>query len=270
MKLNDLVNQIRNEGFKLNRARVKVCQEIFMTKLALSPFKDSVIFKGGTIMYQLSKELRRSTDDVDIDFMKLSIENDKLSSFLNSIGLIDSEDEIHFKVVENQIRKLNHEDYEGKRVLLEFSDSSKSTLRLKLDIGIHTQFKVHQNAILFNLITSDKGIELLANPIEQMIVEKTSSFVKFGVLSTRMKDLYDIYYLITNHPYSFEDVVKIVEMYYIESGPYSSLSEYSLKMLGILETSEFITNLVRSENWTQRNIDEIIFTLNQFFLKFNS
>lgn len=221
-------------------------------------------------MYQLSKELRRSTDDVDIDLMKLSIEDDKLTNVLNAIGAIDSVDEIHFKVIENQIRTLNHQDYDGKRVLLEFSDLSKNTLKLKLDIGIHTQFKVHQNTILFNLISSDQGIELLANPIEQMIVEKTSSFVKFGVLSTRMKDLFDIYYLINHHSYSTEDLLKIIELYYIETGKFKSSKDYAVRMTDILENPEFMSHLARSENWTQRNIDEIISTLTQFFLKFIS
>ena len=38
MSLIELVKVLRNEGFKQNRARVKVCQEVFMTKLALSTY----------------------------------------------------------------------------------------------------------------------------------------------------------------------------------------------------------------------------------------
>jgi len=155
MSLIELVKLLRNEGFKQNRARVKVCQEVFMTKLALSRFKDFVLFKGGTIMYQLSKELRRSTEDVDIDLIKLSISDKNLISVLNQIGNLDTGNGIIFTVLENQIESLKHQSYEGKRVILVFKDEFNNTLRLKLDIGIHTEYHIKQDTILFDLVSSD-------------------------------------------------------------------------------------------------------------------
>ena len=266
MSLIELVKLLRNDGFKQNRARVKVCQEVFMTKLALSTFKDSVLFKGGTIMYQLSKEIRRSTEDVDIDLIRLSITDKNLINVLNQIGIIDTGNGIIFTVLEDQIESLKHESYEGKRVLLLFKDEFHNTLRLKLDIGIHTEYHIKQDTILFDLVSSDEGIELLANPIEQMIVEKTSSFIRFGILSTRMKDLYDIYYLVSNHHYSIKLIIEIIETFYIKSGQFQSSNQYVEKMVELLQGDVLVGNMSRSDNWTGIDIHLVIQGLTSFFL----
>ena len=256
---------MKHDGFKQNRARVKVCQEIFMTKLAMSPYKDSVLFKGGTVMYQLSKEIRRSTEDVDIDLMRLSITNQNLFKVLNQIGSIDTGDGITFTVIENQTSILKHESYEGKRVILLFKDTSDNQLKLKLDIGIHTNYLIRQSSILFDLVSSDEGIELLANPIEQMIVEKTSSFVRFGILSTRIKDLYDIFYLISNHDYSKTIIIEIIEALYINANYVKSLNQYVDMMEELLHSDLLIHNMERSDNWTGSDMRSIISKLNIFF-----
>lgn len=41
----------------------------------------------------------------------------------------------------------------------------------------------------------DEGASLLINSVEQMLAEKLRSLLKFGPLSTRFKDVYDMYYL---------------------------------------------------------------------------
>jgi hypothetical protein len=60
MSLIELVKLLRNDGFKQNRARVKVCQEIFMTKLALSTFKDSGSLKAVQLCINCQRNLEEA------------------------------------------------------------------------------------------------------------------------------------------------------------------------------------------------------------------
>ncbi|MBU1093021.1 MAG: nucleotidyl transferase AbiEii/AbiGii toxin family protein [Firmicutes bacterium] len=265
MNLKDMVDSIREDGFKLNRAKVKACQEIFMIKLSCSKYRDSVLLKGGTIMYQLTKEQRRSTEDLDVDLMKISVSDQNLITVFNRMGAIDVGLEIKFEVIVDKITSLKHEAYEGKRLILLFTDDLKDTLSLKLDIGIHTQYHIEQDKLIFDITCSDKGIELLANPIEQMIVEKTSSFIKFGVLSTRMKDLFDIYYLIKNQTYSKQKVMEIIHQYFVNPGQAQSLDHYINSMTELLKSDIFIGNFSRSDNWTGCDINTILEELTLFF-----
>lgn len=265
MSLIDLVNSIREDGFKLNRAKVKACQEIFMMKLSCSTYRDSVLLKGGTIMYQLTKEQRRSTEDLDVDLMKISISDQNLITVFNNIGAIDVGLGIKFEVIVDKITFLKHEAYEGKRLILLFSDLFKNTLTLKLDIGVHTQYLIEQDKMIFDITSSDEGIELLANPIEQMIVEKTSSFIKFGMLSTRMKDLFDVYYLTKNQSYSKRKLIDFIQLYFIDAGQTQSLDSYIESMISLLNSDLFIGNLLKSDNWTGIEIKTILKELVIFF-----
>lgn len=266
MNLKEYVNSLTNDGFKISRARVKACQEIFMMKLFESRYKDSIVFKGGTILYQLTKEIRRSTEDIDIDLIKMSINDDHLVKVFNDIGQRDIGVNIYFFVDSSKIEELHHEEYEGKRLVLQFKDEMANTLFLKLDIGVHTHHQIQQSKMMFDIIHTEKGIELLVNPIEQMIVEKTSSFIKRGILSTRTKDIFDIYYLISNQEYSTTLIRNLIQVYFVDTGHVSSMQEYIQRMLGVLESDIFIGNLLRSDNWLNIEVSSMMSQLKDFFV----
>lgn len=269
MRLLELVQNLRKEGFNQNLARVKVCQELFLYKLSKSKYNKVLIIKGGIVMYQLSKELRRATEDIDIDVDKISLENRYLFDVLNDIGRLKDSSHITFKVLEDEIKSLKHEAYNGKRVCLQFKDQDDNYLKLKLDIGVHTLYQIKQNHIVFDLISTDKGIKCLANPIEQMIVEKTSSFIRFGFLSTRLKDLYDIFFLVTSHEISKSLIVDIINMIFIKTKKVESLNEYTEKLITVLSDDILAKKMTKGDNWTEYNHAFIISILILFFKSLN-
>ena len=54
--------------------------------------------------------------------------------------------------------------------------------------------EIEQEEYCFDISFDDKGVSLLANSREQMFAEKLRSLLKFGIFSTRYKDIYDMYY----------------------------------------------------------------------------
>lgn len=62
-------------------------------------------------------------------------------------------------------------------------------------MGVHHKFDIEQEEYCFDVDFDDEGANLLINPTEQMIIEKLRSLLKFGPISTRYKDIFDIYYL---------------------------------------------------------------------------
>ena len=60
---------------------------------------------------------------------------------------------------------------------------------------MHTKVEVAQKEFKFDIITDRRGVRLLANSKEQMFAEKLKSLSRLGTLSTRYKDVYDMYYL---------------------------------------------------------------------------
>ena len=63
-------------------------------------------------MMAISKDKRRATQDLDIDFIRYSLDDSAIRNFIEKL----SDNDIKIKIT-SAIKKLHHQDYEGKRVL---------------------------------------------------------------------------------------------------------------------------------------------------------
>lgn len=144
-------------------------------------------------MHSISKDLRRATRDMDLDFIKYSLEDNSIIRFIEELSNVD--DGIKIKI-DGEIKELHHQDYDGKRVNIELFDKYGNKLKTKLDIGVHKLLDIKQDEYCFDLSIINKNANLLINSKEQIFVEKIKSLLKLGFRSTRYKDLFDFYYLI--------------------------------------------------------------------------
>lgn len=144
-------------------------------------------------MHSISKDLRRATRDMDLDFIKYSLEDNSIIRFIDELSNVD--DGIKIKI-DGEIKELHHQDYDGKRVNIELFDKYGNKLKTKLDIGVHKLLDIKQDEYCFDLSIINKNANLLINSKEQIFVEKIKSLLKLGFRSTRYKDLFDFYYLI--------------------------------------------------------------------------
>lgn len=92
----------------------------------------------------------------------------------------------------------NGQDYNGKRVYIQLTDKKKVLNKFKTRYWVHKYFDMKQDNYYFDFNIIDKSVSLLINSKEQIIVEKLKSLLKFGITSTRFKDIFDFYYLINN------------------------------------------------------------------------
>lgn len=63
---------------------------------------------------------------------------------------------------------------------------------------MHKNFDIKQEEYCFNLEAINESAILIINSKEQIICEKLKSLLRFGIRTTRYKDIFDIYYLINN------------------------------------------------------------------------
>lgn len=132
MDLNKLVNSYLNNGYSRSLAISRVCQDVILAKISDSNFNRNVTIKGGVVMMAISKDKRRATQDLDIDFIRYSLENSSILEFIKKLN----DKDIKINVIA-PIKKLHHQDYDGKRVFIEMSDNYGNVFSTKLDIGVH-------------------------------------------------------------------------------------------------------------------------------------
>lgn len=258
MNLNDLINQYVKKGYKRDDAISKVAQDIILFKISNSIFKESITIKGGVVMHSISKDSRRATRDLDIDFIKYSLEDDSINNFILKLNMINDGIKIE---AEGKIENLHHQDYDGKRVYVRLTDSNGYIINSKLDIGVHKLFDIRQDSYCFELDIIGEYVILLVNSKEQIFAEKLKSLLKFGITSTRYKDIFDFYYLINYEKLNRNKLLKYIDIIIFRD---SSIKENNLQE--IITRTEIIFKNRRyksmlnqaNNNWLNLPVDDVI------------
>ena len=185
------VEKLMQGGYKKDAARAKVAHDIVLAAIRAAGFKDHVTIKGGVVMSGISKDVRRATMDMDVDFVKYSISDSAIERFVKKLNSIKGV----AITIRGRIAELKHQEYRGKRIYLTVKDADGGEAVTKMDIGVHTRAEVRQKDFVFDVVTERRGVKLLANSKEQIFVEKLRSMLKIGAFSGRYKDVFDMYFL---------------------------------------------------------------------------
>jgi len=193
MNLNDIRNSYISENYNFLDATSKTCQDVILSKISKSSLSKNITIKGGVIIQHFSNDKRRATRDFDLDFIKYSLSDDTIKMFLAALNKVN--DGVVISIVE-PIEELNHQEYQGKRVVIKLVDIQNNIMETKLDIGVHHSIDIKQEEYCFGLDYIGENVTLLINSKEQIFAEKLRSLLKLGIFSTRYKDIFDFYYLI--------------------------------------------------------------------------
>lgn len=193
MNFQELHSRLVAKGYTDDTADAKIAHDIVLKAINAASFRDNLTIKGGVVMSGITDLIRRATMDMDVDFLHYSISNASVRHF---IAILNRASDCRIQIV-GPIMDLNHQDYRGKRLFLKITDTQKVNVKTKLDIGVHTWSDVQQANFDFKIVTDTSSVSLQINPKEQIFAEKLKSLLRIGPVSTRFKDVYDMYYLHT-------------------------------------------------------------------------
>ena len=190
MNIHEMIDEMQNAGYPIQDARAKVCQDIVLKAIAESSLSGNVTIKGGVVMRSITGNVRRATQDMDIDFIRYSLSDESIDIFIEKINCLP---DVTIERI-GAITELNQQDYNGKSVKVLITDQNGVAIESKIDLGVHKRIEIEQEEYCFDIAYDNEGASLLINSKEQMFTEKLRSLLKFGTFSTRYKDIYDMYY----------------------------------------------------------------------------
>ena len=79
-----MTDEYVEEGLTRALAASRVCQDIVLKALAEGPLNRNVTIKGGVVMRSLTKNNRRATSDIDLDFIHYSLDEPVLTTEISS------------------------------------------------------------------------------------------------------------------------------------------------------------------------------------------
>lgn len=251
-------------GYGDANAQAKVCQDLILKAIATSSLNRNATIKGGVVMRGKTGNVRRATQDLDLDFIRYSLSDASIDAFISKLNCLDG---LTFKRI-GEIKELKQQDYHGKRVYVQITDSKGFTIENKMDLGVHNKLDIEQEEFCFDIAYDDEGASLLVNSNEQMIAEKLKSLLKFGTLSSRYKDVFDIYYL---SQYVNKDVMRMCFKTYIFDDPKmreNDLNGVLRRLSLIFKDKLYVSHLNSTDiNWLEEDIDVVIAGIIAFIKK---
>lgn len=167
----------------------------------------------------------RTTMDMDTTIVGIDMNQEELKRILMEILSIDVDDNVRFEYISTS--KIKDEDlYGGFRFKI---NAYLNKLRANLQIDVATGDIITPRAIeyKYKCLFDDKYLDLITYNLETILAEKFNSVISIGVLNSRMKDYYDIYYLLTSK--SNEIDKKILKQAIINTFDHQKTDIHSIK-----------------------------------------
>lgn len=262
----EMLEKANEEGFFDENAEAKVCQDIVLKALSESSLSRNATIKGGVVMRSITKDARRATQDMDIDFIRYSLGDEAIREFIRKLNCLRG---IHIEQI-GEIEELRQQDYHGKRVYVRLFDDNGEEIDSKIDLGVHKHLSVEQEEYCFDIDCFDEGANLLINSKEQMFTEKLRSLLKFGSNSTRYKDIFDMHYLS-----GLVDREKLAECFDIlifsdEGMREKNMDDIRKRVSRSFANRLYVTRLVRSKkNWMNVPVNTVLDDIIKFLDSLN-
>lgn len=207
-----LMDKLRNIAVKNNITTNEVLQnymfERILERLSSSKYKNNFILKGGLLLSSIMGIDTRTTMDMDTCIKGIDLTDEQLYEVLQEILSINVNDGVKFEIRNSQPIK-EDDTYGGlKYNLLAIFDN----LRVNLSIDIATGDLITPREIEYDykMMFEDRNLKIMTYNIESIIAEKFQTVISRGILNSRMKDYYDLYYLITYKEFSKEYLKKAI------------------------------------------------------------
>jgi hypothetical protein len=150
--------------------------------------------------------------------------------------------------------------------------NSRTSIDTKLDIGVHKDITMEQDLYCFDLNKLDDSVNLLINTKEQMFAEKLKSLLRLGNVSTRYKDVFDMFWLTEEGNLDKSQMAKKLKAIIFDDTTLREVNTDDIvsRLERIFSDSHFISSLSRSKrhNWLQIEPSQATAALLDYFRNF--
>ena len=190
-----LKNKAKETGKPFQLHLQLFCQEEFLRRLAASRYAENLVLKGGLFIYTLTNFESRATVDIDFLLRQFLGTIEDIKRMVDEIIATDSDNDFitfssrGFETISPQ-RKYTGVSFQ----LVGQIKNTRTPFDVDFGVGDVIVPNSHRRAIPVQLDGFDVP-EVLTYSLESTIAEKFDALLQRLELTSRMKDIYDIYYL---------------------------------------------------------------------------
>jgi predicted nucleotidyltransferase component of viral defense system len=203
MQLNAKLRSLsKRSGVDVRILRQNFMLERFLERTAISPHSDSFILKGGILIAATVGISSRTTLDLDATLKLEEISLEEMKGFITDIISVSFDDNVGFSII--SIDATQHDGgRRGFKVMLEAVFDQSHDI-LKLDISVGDVVTPRAARFGYKTMFGDRTINVWAYNTETVLAEKLEAILSLNILTTRMKDFYDVYILTATQKQNIE------------------------------------------------------------------
>ena len=200
---NKLLYIARKEDVFYQTVLTRYFQERLLYRMSQTRYRNNFYLKGGALMYAFERFAARPT--LDIDFLGKNISNDGesiIAAFREICSVPYDEDGVTFDIEHITAQNITEfKDYHGIRISILVKIDTISQV-MSMDIGFGDVVTPNPIDLDYPLILEHlPSAKILAYSIETVIAEKMHAVVDLADQSSRMKDYYDLYNILSKEEY---------------------------------------------------------------------
>jgi predicted nucleotidyltransferase component of viral defense system len=201
-----LLNVAKKEEVFYQTVLTRYFQERLLYRMSQTRFRNNFYLKGGALLYAFERFAARPT--LDIDFLGHGISNEGtevIAAFREICAVPCEEDGITYDIDHITAKPITDlKDYRGIRLSIPVSMDTITQV-MTMDIGFGDVVTPSPVDLEYPLLLEHLPVpNILAYSIETVIAEKMHAVIDLADQSSRMKDYYDLYHLLTNEKYNPE------------------------------------------------------------------
>lgn len=240
-----LRNYAKATGEEVALVLIRYLNERFLYRLSVSPYWDRFVLRGATLFTVWDKELHRATRDIDL---LASGDNSAVAmrQMMEAICAqpVETDDGITFLPETLHIEeRAEGRIYQGLHLEMA-ARLGTAQLRLEIDIAFGEAVVPPAEEIELPTLLDKPAPRLRAYQKETAIAEKCQALVSLGLLNTRMKDFYDLWYL--SRAYEFDGMRLLAAL---QATFTRRETAYPADGLPLALTDIFANNALKQQQW---------------------
>lgn len=214
-KLLNIASQ-RKDDFGLILTRYAL--ERLLYRLSQSGFREQFVLKGAMLFQLWTNTPHRPTRDLDLLRHGDPSPENCLAVFCEICHLAVTDDGLNFPTELITTEKIKEEQqYEGVRVRL-LAKMANVRIPLQVDIGFGDALTTKPGVLSYPTLLPMPAPQIQAYPMEAVIAEKLEAMVHLGLLNSRMKDFFDIFFLAQTFPFEAADLGSAIRATFARRG----------------------------------------------------
>ena len=170
--------------------------ERILERISKSKYKNHIILKGGLLLTSIIGNDNRTTKDMDTSLKGYPLNKKQVEKIFKELFSINLNDGVSFEIISiKEIRLEKPSNGYRLNILSTFQNN-----RTYITVEITAEDVITPREIKYNYkcFFQDKCIPIMSYNIETILAEKLHAIMYHGLLTTRLKDFYDMYALMEN------------------------------------------------------------------------